>query len=57
MMDDSSLYWRLRAEGDLDLLYFAVESYAAPFVKVIQIKNIEPEIFNEINDHFLGNIS
>ncbi|MBW7982020.1 hypothetical protein [Enterobacillus tribolii] len=46
------LYWKLRAEDGLDLSYFLVERQVTPFVKVIQIKQTNPILFNEINDNF-----
>lgn len=54
MMDNSDLYWKLRSEGDLDLLYFFIEKQAAPFVKVLQIQKSNPALFNEINNKFLS---
>ncbi len=46
------LHWKLRAEDGLDLSYFLVERQVTPFVKVIQIKQTNPILFNEINDNF-----
>lgn len=54
MLDNPSLYWRLRAEGDLDLVYFLIEKQVEPFVKASQIQHTNPVLFNEINDNFLS---
>lgn len=54
MNDAPELYWKLRSEGDLDLLYFLIEKYAEPFVKASKIKKTNPALFEEINNKFLS---
>ena len=54
MMDNPTLYWKLRTEGDLDLIYFLIEKQVEPFVRASQIQHINPMLFNEINDSFLS---
>uniref|UniRef100_UPI0036DDBF5E hypothetical protein n=1 Tax=Photorhabdus sp. RM322S TaxID=3342825 RepID=UPI0036DDBF5E len=47
-----ALYMQLRREGNLDLLYFLVESKMAPYVRALEKYDENRDLFNEIFDEF-----
>ncbi|MBW8248848.1 hypothetical protein [Enterobacter mori] len=50
------LHEKLKAQGDLDLLYFLVEDIVKPFEKACEISNTDSEKFNQICKHFFGGL-
>lgn len=53
---NSSLYWQLREQGDLDMLYFLVEEYLRPFEDAMVLQGTEPEKFDLLFNNFLGKL-
>ncbi|MBS9433265.1 hypothetical protein [Photorhabdus hainanensis] len=47
-----TLYMQLRREGNLDLLYFLVESKMEPYVRALEAYDENRDLFNEIFDEF-----
>jgi hypothetical protein len=42
------IYYMLKREKDLDLLYFLVSDFLDPFVEAINLRKKDPDIFNKI---------
>lgn len=51
-----ALYYKLKNMGDLDLLYFLVESIVRPFEKACEVDDRDPQEFNKICEYFLGGV-
>lgn len=54
---NKEIYFELRANGDLDLLYFLVEDNVRPFIDAIQYQGTDNAIDKEIFNHFLAGVS
>lgn len=52
-----SIYFMLKKEKDLDLLYFMVSEFLDPFVDAIKLRETDPEGFNKIFINVINNLS
>lgn len=50
------IYYKLRNNGDLDLLYFLVEDIVRPFEKACELSHHDPEKFEKVCEYFLGGV-
>ncbi|VXC73745.1 conserved hypothetical protein [Enterobacterales bacterium 8AC] len=53
MEKSPSVYWKLRGEGNLDLLYFLVENTAEPFMRALATYDSDKEFFDTIFDELI----
>lgn len=55
--ENPALYWKLRLEGNLDLLYFIVEDAAQPFERALMAYEKDKILFDNIFNEFVNGLS
>ncbi|WBF47103.1 hypothetical protein [Serratia rubidaea] len=53
---NSNIYYKLRAAGDLDLLYFLVEDSARPFIEAINYQSAHGDLDRQIFEYFISGV-
>ncbi|CNE48440.1 Uncharacterised protein [Yersinia nurmii] len=53
MEKSPKIYWELRKEGNLDLLYFLVENSTEPFVRALVFYDSDKAFFDDVFEEFI----